>query len=170
MVRAVYVTLIVVAGLCFAGCKACYSPYEKCPPTFVPERGDRCMGELYRSGSILGGMQRTESANAGCKTCQSGIPQTSAVVVEPGSNTIQPSTGAPGPGNVPASGTPGQTGQPALGPFGQDAPLAPGDFTVGDSAGEFTLRDDSGTDSFSGNVMREMLPVSRETVVETPQN
>ena len=49
------------------GCRSCWGPYDHCQPTFVPEAGDECMGELYRNGSILGGMER----RGNCSTCSS---------------------------------------------------------------------------------------------------
>ncbi|MDD3587541.1 MAG: hypothetical protein PHQ75_10205 [Thermoguttaceae bacterium] len=70
MFRTVSFSIILLLGLGLAGCRACYSPYETCQPTFVPERGDKCMGELYRSGSVLGGMNRTKNDKE-CKSCQS---------------------------------------------------------------------------------------------------
>lgn len=69
MFRTVSFSIILLLGLGLVGCRACYSPYETCQPTFVPERGDKCMGELYRSGSVLGGMERTQN-NKECKSCQ----------------------------------------------------------------------------------------------------
>ena len=59
------VVFILAMGL--AGCRSCYTPYDFCQPTFVPEQGDCCMGELYRYGSILGGMNR--QGNPDCPTC-----------------------------------------------------------------------------------------------------
>ena len=70
MFRTVSFSIILLLGLGLAGCRACYSPYETCQPTFVPERGDKCMGELYRSGSVLGGMDRIKNDKE-CKSCQS---------------------------------------------------------------------------------------------------
>ncbi|MBR2693169.1 MAG: hypothetical protein IKE69_03050 [Thermoguttaceae bacterium] len=53
------------------GCRSCWGPYDHCQPTFVPEAGDQCMGELYRNGSILGGMERR--GNDGfCSSCAGG--------------------------------------------------------------------------------------------------
>jgi len=56
------------------GCRACWGPYDHCQPTFVPEAGDTCMGELYRNGLILGGMERrcNESGCGSCAACGSG--------------------------------------------------------------------------------------------------
>ncbi|MDO5554593.1 MAG: hypothetical protein Q4G68_12620 [Planctomycetia bacterium] len=62
------VALIVMAA--WMGCRSCGAPYDSCQPTFVPEHGDQCMGELYRAGSVMGGMKRTEPSETGCKSCQ----------------------------------------------------------------------------------------------------
>ena len=54
------------------GCRSCWGPYDHCQPTFVPEAGDECMGELYRNGSILGGMERRGSCSS-CSSCAGGV-------------------------------------------------------------------------------------------------
>ena len=54
------------------GCRSCWGPYDRCQPTFVPEAGDECMGELYRNGSILGGMERRGNCSS-CSSCAGGI-------------------------------------------------------------------------------------------------
>ena len=63
------VVMVFVLGL--VGCRACYSPYETCQPTFNPQRGDHCMGELYRAGSIMGGAERTKN-DGECQSCSTG--------------------------------------------------------------------------------------------------
>ena len=68
--KAVIMTVFAFAvGL--VGCRSCWGPYDRCQPTFVPEAGDQCMGELYRNGSILGGMER-RNGETGCATCGGG--------------------------------------------------------------------------------------------------
>lgn len=71
MFRKVNLVIIVLLALGLVGCRACYSPYEMCQPTFNPQRGDRCMGELYRAGSVLGGQERASNDNE-CKSCTGG--------------------------------------------------------------------------------------------------
>ncbi|MDO5581273.1 MAG: hypothetical protein Q4G69_09060 [Planctomycetia bacterium] len=56
------------------GCRSCYSPYDYCQPTFIPERGDSCMNELYRSGSIFVDPQKSIDTGGGCKTCSGELP------------------------------------------------------------------------------------------------
>lgn len=56
------------------GCRSCWGPYDRCQPTFVPEAGDQCMGELYRNGSVLGGMERRGNCG-GCSACASGVAE-----------------------------------------------------------------------------------------------
>ncbi len=53
------------------GCRSCWGPYDHCQPTFVPEAGDECMGDLYRNGSILGGMERRGNCSS-CSACAGG--------------------------------------------------------------------------------------------------
>ncbi len=72
MVRTIAMGIVMAFALGFVGCRACLSPYEYCQPTFVPERGDQCMGELYRCGSVLGGMERTKSPTDDCEECNGG--------------------------------------------------------------------------------------------------
>lgn len=55
--------------LAAAGCRSCYAPYDNCQPTFVPERGDCCMGELYRTGSVFVNENNRIDHSAECKTC-----------------------------------------------------------------------------------------------------
>ena len=72
MVRTIAMGIVMAFALGFVGCRSCLSPYEYCQPTFVPERGDRCMGELYRCGSVLGGMEQTKSPTDDCEECNGG--------------------------------------------------------------------------------------------------
>ncbi len=75
MVRTIAMGIVMAFALGFVGCRSCLSPYEYCQPTFVPERGDQCMGELYRCGSILGGMEQTKSPNDDCEECNGGYTE-----------------------------------------------------------------------------------------------
>ncbi len=72
MTRIVVMGIIMAFAVGFVGCRACLAPYDYCQPTFLPERGDQCMGELYRCGSILGGMERHSDANGYCENCGGG--------------------------------------------------------------------------------------------------
>ena len=72
MVRKIAMGIVMAFALGFVGCRSCLSPYEYCQPTFVPERGDQCMGELYRCGSVLGGMEQTKSPTDDCEECNGG--------------------------------------------------------------------------------------------------
>lgn len=72
MTRMIVMGIVMAFAIGFVGCRACMAPYDHCQPTFVPERGDQCMGELYRCGSILGGMERTSDANGDCENCGGG--------------------------------------------------------------------------------------------------
>ena len=75
MVRTIAMGIVMAFALGFVGCRSCLSPYEYCQPTFVPERGDRCMGELYRCGSVLGGMEQTKSPTDDCEECNGGYTE-----------------------------------------------------------------------------------------------
>ncbi|MBQ5790618.1 MAG: hypothetical protein IIW01_10040, partial [Thermoguttaceae bacterium] len=37
--------------------------------------GDQCMGELYRCGSVLGGMEQTKSPTDDCEECNGGYTE-----------------------------------------------------------------------------------------------
>lgn len=71
-VRTIVMGIVMAFALGFVGCRSCLAPYETCQPTFIPERGDQCMGELYRCGSTLGGAEQTTSANGDCEECVGG--------------------------------------------------------------------------------------------------
>ncbi|MBQ8286463.1 MAG: hypothetical protein IJZ10_09185 [Thermoguttaceae bacterium] len=75
MVRKIAMGIVMAFALGFVGCRSCLSPYEYCQPTFVPERGDQCMGELYRCGSVLGGMEQTKSPTDDCEECNGGYTE-----------------------------------------------------------------------------------------------
>ena len=72
MTRAIVMGIVVAFALGVVGCRSCLAPYDHCQPTFIPERGDQCMGELYRCGSVLGGMNRTSNATGDCESCGGG--------------------------------------------------------------------------------------------------
>ena len=72
MTRRIVMAVVMAFAVGFVGCRACLAPYDCCQPTFLPERGDQCMGELYRCGSILGGMDRSSNANGYCESCGGG--------------------------------------------------------------------------------------------------
>ncbi|MDO5310088.1 MAG: hypothetical protein Q4G03_11445 [Planctomycetia bacterium] len=72
MTRWIVMGIVMAFAIGFVGCRACMAPYDYCQPTFIPERGDQCMGELYRCGSVLGGMERVSSANGQCESCGGG--------------------------------------------------------------------------------------------------
>ena len=72
MTRWICLAVIMATVLGFVGCRSCMAPYDQCQPTFIPERGDQCMGELYRCGSILGGMDRHSNVNGDCAECGGG--------------------------------------------------------------------------------------------------
>lgn len=76
MFRNILLFIGVVLFISFTGCRSCYSPYDYCQPTFVPERGDSCMNELYRSGSIFVDPQKSVDTRSGCKTCSGELPYT----------------------------------------------------------------------------------------------
>ena len=71
MFRKTIIVIVFTFAVGLVGCRSCWGPYDRCQPTFVPEAGDQCMGELYRNGSILGGMERRNGAS-GCATCGGG--------------------------------------------------------------------------------------------------
>lgn len=73
MFHRVISVIIFAFAVGLVGCRACWGPYDHCQPTFVPEAGDCCMGELYRNGSSLGGMERRCGENGCCGSC-SGCP------------------------------------------------------------------------------------------------
>jgi len=72
MTRKIVMAIVMAFAVGFVGCRACLAPYDRCQPTFLPERGDQCMGELYRCGSILGGVDHTSNANGYCESCGGG--------------------------------------------------------------------------------------------------
>lgn len=72
MTRIIVMGIIMAFAVGFVGCRSCLAPYDYCQPTFLPERGDQCMGELYRCGSVLGGMERHSDANGDCENCGGG--------------------------------------------------------------------------------------------------
>jgi|BioPla2DNA2_1021312.scaffolds.fasta_scaffold126212_1 hypothetical protein len=72
MTRTIVMGIIMAFAVGLVGCRACLAPYDYCQPTFLPERGDQCMGELYRCGSNLGGMERTTDENGYCEDCGGG--------------------------------------------------------------------------------------------------
>ena len=72
MTRIIVIGIIMAFAVGFVGCRSCMAPYDHCQPTFLPERGDQCMGELYRCGSNLGGMERYSSATGDCPNCGGG--------------------------------------------------------------------------------------------------
>jgi len=72
MTRRIVMAVVMAFAVGFVGCRACLAPYDCCQPTFLPERGDQCMGELYRCGSILGGVDHTSNANGYCESCGGG--------------------------------------------------------------------------------------------------
>jgi len=74
--------IVFVFSVGLAGCRACWGPYDHCQPTFVPEAGDKCMGDLYRNGSVLGGMDR-RSNSSGCATCSGGGDSSDAMEMMP---------------------------------------------------------------------------------------
>ncbi len=69
MFHKINILILLVLGVSFIGCRACYSPYDRCQPTFVPERGDQCRGELYRSGSVFLDPNHEVDHDDGCKEC-----------------------------------------------------------------------------------------------------
>ena len=72
MTRKIVMLIVMAFALGFVGCRSCLAPYDSCQPTLVPERGESCMGELYRCGSILGGAQRTANVSGDCEECGGG--------------------------------------------------------------------------------------------------
>lgn len=72
MTRMIVMGIVMAFAIGFVGCRSCLAPYDHCQPTFIPERGDQCMGELYRCGSVLGGMNRVSSATGDCENCGGG--------------------------------------------------------------------------------------------------
>ena len=70
--RMIVMGIIMAFAIGFVGCRSCMAPYDHCQPTFIPERGDQCMGELYRCGSVLGGMNRGSNATGDCESCGGG--------------------------------------------------------------------------------------------------
>ena len=84
MTRWIVMGIVMAFAIGFVGCRACMAPYDHCQPTFIPERGDQCMGELYRCGSILGGMDRLSNANGECESCGGGSVEYYANATEVG--------------------------------------------------------------------------------------
>ena len=72
MTRLIVMAIVAAFAVGFVGCRSCLAPYDQCQPTFIPERGDQCMGELYRCGSTLGGMDRLSNATGDCENCGGG--------------------------------------------------------------------------------------------------
>ena len=72
MTRMIVMGIVMAFAIGFVGCRSCMAPYDHCQPTFIPERGDQCMGELYRCGSVLGGMNRASNATGDCENCGGG--------------------------------------------------------------------------------------------------
>ena len=72
MFQKIVLMIVFTFAVGLVGCRSCWGPYDHCQPTFVPEAGDECMGELYRNGSILGGMERRGSCNS-CSSCAGGV-------------------------------------------------------------------------------------------------
>ena len=72
MTRLIVMAIVAAFAVGFVGCRSCLAPYDQCQPTFIPERGDQCMGELYRCGSTLGGMDRLSTATGDCENCGGG--------------------------------------------------------------------------------------------------
>lgn len=72
MTRIIVMCIIMAFAVGFVGCRSCLSPYDQCQPTFLPERGDQCMGELYRCGSNLGGLEQRSNATGDCENCGGG--------------------------------------------------------------------------------------------------
>lgn len=85
MFHRIVLMIVFAFAVGLVGCRSCWGPYDSCQPTFVPEAGDHCMGELYRNGSILGGMERT-SNNGGCATC-AGTASTDSENIIPANHT-----------------------------------------------------------------------------------
>ncbi len=73
MFHKIVLAIVFTFAVGLVGCRSCWGPYDKCQPTFVPEAGDECMGELYRNGSILGGMQRRDGGCSECSECSGGF-------------------------------------------------------------------------------------------------
>lgn len=72
MFQKTVIVIVFAFAVGLVGCRACWGPYDRCQPTFVPEAGDQCMGELYRNGSVLGGMERRTN-ESGCSSCAGGV-------------------------------------------------------------------------------------------------
>ncbi|MBQ9875112.1 MAG: hypothetical protein IJM30_11695 [Thermoguttaceae bacterium] len=72
MTRVIIMGIVMAFAVGFVGCRSCLAPYDHCQPTFLPERGDQCMGELYRCGSNLGGMERRTNEDGYCESCCGG--------------------------------------------------------------------------------------------------
>ncbi|MBQ1864721.1 MAG: hypothetical protein II561_08070 [Thermoguttaceae bacterium] len=75
MTRIIVMSIIMAFAVGFVGCRSCLAPYDHCQPTFLPERGDQCMGELYRCGSILGGAEQASNVNGDCPECGGGTTE-----------------------------------------------------------------------------------------------
>ncbi|MDO4586828.1 MAG: hypothetical protein Q4C95_05955 [Planctomycetia bacterium] len=73
MFHKILIIVVIAFAMGVVGCRSCLSPYDLCQPTFVPANGDRCMGELYRSGSVLGGNKHLRDSSADCQSCSGEI-------------------------------------------------------------------------------------------------
>lgn len=87
MTRMIVLGIVMAFAIGFVGCRSCLAPYDGCQPTFIPERGDQCMGELYRCGSNLGGMNRASNATGDCANCGGGSVE---YYNEDGTTTVAP--------------------------------------------------------------------------------
>lgn len=80
MFQKIVIVIVFSFSVGLVGCRSCWGPYDRCQPTFVPEAGDQCMGELYRNGSVLGGMDRRTN-ESGCSSCAGGTTDADDAII-----------------------------------------------------------------------------------------
>lgn len=105
MLRTIAMGIVMAFTLGFVGCRSCMAPYEHCQPTFIPERGDQCMGELYRCGSVLGGAERESSEDGSCESCGGGNVEYYSASARGGANGVESASASASASQIASSST-----------------------------------------------------------------